>query len=226
MLTQGGSGMVPFSVWQNNPCLRQSEVSDSVQTLFFRISPTGKHPGTMDTVLPRQIVQAFEPILGIPAWQVRQGDISFLTLEFGEPRLEIIEPNEQRRRRSRIVTIRGDWHLWIYCCGWDIAQNGKRLAHWESENEAIAKATAQLDGQCLEKLWMEPGTVITHFEFDLGGELRTHPFDVDRPYEQWMLYEPSGDVLSVRSDNRFSHGPGDAPPDEERWLPIFHIYDS
>lgn len=177
----------------------------------------------MDTALPHQIANAFEPILGFPAWQVKQGYGSFLALEFGEPRLEIGERKEHRRISRRDVTVRGDWHLWIYCCGWDIAQNGTHVAHSESEDEAIAKATAQLDGQCLEKLWMEPGTVITHFKFDLGGELKTYPYGPDCADEQWMLYGPSGDVLSVRSDNRYCHGPGDTPPDEVRWLPLFHV---
>ena len=182
----------------------------------------------MDTVLPRQITAAFEPILGCPAWQVKKGYGSFLTLEFGEPSLVIDEPREPRRPRNRIVTIRGDWHLWIYCCNWEIAQDGKRLAHSESDDEIIAKATAQLDGQCLERLWMEPGTVVTHFEFDLGAVLKTFPYDDDddEPNEQWMLYEPSGDVLSVRSDNRFCHGSAETPPNEEQWLPLLHIYDS
>ena len=107
------------------------------------------------------------------------------------------------------------------------AQNGKRLAHSESDDETIAKATAQLDGQCLKRLWMEPGTVVTHFEFDLGAVLTTFPCnDDDEPEEQWILFEPSGDVLSVRSDNRFCHGSGETPPHEEKWLPLLHIYDS
>ncbi len=188
----------------------------------------GKHLRNMDSALPRQIAAAYGPILGCPAWQVKKGHGSFLTLEFGEPRLEIREPREDRHFRNRNVTICGDWHLWIYCCNWAIAQNGKHLAHSESDDEAIAKATAQLDGQCLKRLWMEPGTVVTHFEFDLGAVLKTFPYDDDddEPNEQWMLFEPSGDVLSVRSDNQFCHGSGETPPNGEQWLPLLHVYDS
>lgn len=178
----------------------------------------------MNAVIPRQIASAFAPILGRPAWQVKQGHGSFLTLEFGEPRLEIDETKELRGCRYRIVTIRGDWHLWIYCCNWNIFQDGKRLAHSESDNQTIKKATNQLDGQYLERLSMEPGTVATRFEFDLGGVLSTLPYedDDDMPDEQWMLFEPSGDVVSIRSGNRFSHQSGDTLPNEVQWLPLLH----
>ncbi len=177
----------------------------------------------MDSALPREIAEVFEPILGRPAWLVKKGYGSFLTLEFGAPRLEVGPVRKPRKpgfSGSRDVAVLGDWHLWIYCCGWNIVQDGERMAHSESEDAAIARATAWLDGQRLERLWMEPGTVITRFEFDLGGALETFPVDDDPSDEQWLLYEPSGDVLSVRADNRFSHGPGDTPPDEWRWLPL------
>ena len=188
---------------------------------------TGEHLRTMDAALPKPIADAFGPLIGRLAWGVHQGYGSFLTLEFGEPRLEISEPN--KRRSQRLVTVRGEWHLWIYCCGWDITQDGDRLAYYESDESSIRQATAQLDGQRLERLWLESGTVITHFEFDLGAILTTYPYpydddDDDDENEQWLLYEPSGNVLSVRSDNRFSYHPGDTPPDEEQWFRLLTVH--
>ena len=35
---------------------------------------------------------AFQPVLGLPCWGVQCGYGSFLTLEFGQPRLEVVEP--------------------------------------------------------------------------------------------------------------------------------------
>jgi hypothetical protein len=58
----------------------------------------------------------------------------------------------------------------------------------------------------------------SYFEFDLGGRLETKPFD--RTREQWLLYEPNGNVLSVRADKRYSYGSGDRQPNQERWLAI------
>jgi hypothetical protein len=179
----------------------------------------------MESGLPKPIADAFVPLIGRPAWGVHQGYGSFLTLEFGEPRLEISEPT--KLRSQRLVTVRGEWHLWIYCCGWDITQDGDRLANHEAEESSIRQATAQLDGQCLERLWLEPGTVVTHFEFDLGANLTTYPYDSDAEInEQWLLFEPSGNVLTVRTDNRFCYQPGDTPPDEEQWLPLLSVYET
>jgi hypothetical protein len=178
----------------------------------------------MPALLSKQIADTFRPILGLHAWQVKKGVGSFLTLEFGEPHLVIDEPAASRPNR-RIATIRGDWHLWIYCCGWTIDQGGEQLAHNEAKDAAIMKGTAQLDGQRLERLWLEPGTVITHFEFDLGVVLTTFPYNDDPEDEQWMLYEPSGNVLTLRADNRFSYVTEETPTNEETWLPLLSVYE-
>jgi hypothetical protein len=36
---------------------------------------------------------------------------------------------------------------------------------------------------------------------------------------QWLLYEPSGMVLTFRSDGKFNHSMGNQPPTEE-WFDI------
>jgi hypothetical protein len=50
---------------------------------------------------------AFSKIYGLPAWQVRKGVGSFLTLEFGEPHLQIRAPyssqSEPPFKRMRLV---------------------------------------------------------------------------------------------------------------------------
>jgi frataxin-like iron-binding protein CyaY len=58
----------------------------------------------------------------------------------------------------------------------------------------------------------------SYFEFDLGGRLETKPYD--RTSEQWLLYEPNGNVLTVRADKRYSYGPGDRQPSRESWLAV------
>ena len=105
----------------------------------------------MPPVLPRQIADAFRPILGLHAWQVKKGHGSFLTLEFGDPHFVIDEPTAHRPNR-RIATIVGDWSLFIYCCGWTITQGDEQFAHNEAEDTEIMKATTQLDGQSLKKV--------------------------------------------------------------------------
>lgn len=168
------------------------------------------------------IEDLFRPLFGLPAWQVKQGFGSFLTFEFGNPHLEIREPrnvlNASPRVREKFsrrrVTIRGDWHLWIYICSWTISLNGQELAHHESTDDQIAEACFELDGQALTEVTVpEPGK--TRFVFDLGGVLETRPYDDDL-MEQWLLYLPDGDVFTYRSDGavRFSSGSSS----EKHWV--------
>lgn len=49
---------------------------------------------------PGPVAAAFRPLYGLPCWNVRPGQGSFLTLEFGTPHLEIIEPREARHTTS------------------------------------------------------------------------------------------------------------------------------
>jgi len=157
-------------------------------------------------------------VYGNPAWSVRKGHGSFLTLEFGQPDLEVREPlaaspdtqeRVQERLASRRVSVRGRWHLWIYCCNWSITLRGTEVAHSESPDDVIAFATDQLDGQKLLSVIRDerPGTWV--FAFDLDCELRTWPYDDDVTGEQWLLYErDSVNVLTVRADGQCSYDSG------------------
>src|SRR5947209_15880038 len=87
------------------------------------------------STLPVDAVDApFRPVYGLPCWNAKEGYGSFLTMEFGEPHLVIREPRSRpefspRLRRAlarRLVTVRGEWHLWIYCCQWYV-YTGKKL---------------------------------------------------------------------------------------------------
>jgi hypothetical protein len=49
----------------------------------------------------------------------------------------------------------------------------------------------------------------------LGAELETKPFN--RTSEQWLLYEPDGNVLAWRADRKYRHGPGNRPPSKKHW---------
>ena len=168
----------------------------------------------------------FQPIYGKPCWQVEQGYASFLTFEFGEPYLEITEPREPSKEASeklrkrwarRNVFVHGQWHLWIYISDWRLFHQGQELAHSESTRKVIRKALLELDGQKLTSVTVNKsyGSI---FEFDLGGRLEVLPMDeFEKTAELWLLYEPSGDVFTLRADGKYSHMPGDTPPEEEKW---------
>jgi hypothetical protein len=177
--------------------------------------------------------EAFVPLYGTLCWHVRQGHGSFLTIEFGEPRLVVYPPREQlvavtagRRRRvpRRVVAVRGAWHLWLTYCAWTLRLHGERLATWTSRRRQIERAAAVLEGQALTGVVVDPHTVRTVFTFDLGGVLETRPAAAaagdDGPAEQWALYEPSGNVLVLRADGCASRQPGNAPPEQAQWRPL------
>ncbi|HLB47568.1 MAG TPA: hypothetical protein VJL59_11235 [Anaerolineales bacterium] len=87
-----------------------------------------------------------------------------------------------------------------------------------SKDRRIDQALAELDGQALTSVRVDPSNSRSLFEFDVGGLLQTWPYNRDG--EQRLLYEPSGYVLVVRADGTYSHYPGDIPPDQEQWLPL------
>jgi hypothetical protein len=170
--------------------------------------------------------EAYSKLYGKPCWNVKPGHGSFLTFEFGEPRIEIIEPRTTEGRVSarvrrnlarRIVYPRGEWHLWIYCCDWSVSRSGKVVGDC-STNRRIRKAADDLDGQVLTDITIVKRGCRTIFEFDLGSVMETKPYD--RGSEQWMLYEPSGNVLTLRADKRYSYQAGDTATDKTEWLPI------
>jgi len=154
----------------------------------------------------------FEPILGLPCWNVERGWGSFLTFEFGRPHLVVREPSSDLSTISskkvrelyqrRTVHVRGQWHLWIYCCNWTVYDR-TRIVGDSSSPRRIDRAAKLLNGQKLLSVALAPRGARTEFIFDLGGVLQTAPYD--RRSEQWYLYEPSGSVLTLRADRRYSY---------------------
>ncbi|HEX8341242.1 MAG TPA: hypothetical protein VF624_10060 [Tepidisphaeraceae bacterium] len=164
----------------------------------------------------------FTPLVNLPCWGVRQGHGSFVTMEFGQPHQVIHEvwtpKSGSHRHPRRVVAIRGDWHLWIYCCSWQIKHFDETLATSESTAKAIAVACNRLDGQSFNGFQAQPAEGKSRFAFDLGGVLETWPTS-DRVLEQWLLYCPDGNVFTYRSDGQVNFKPGrEADSGDETWL--------
>lgn len=165
-------------------------------------------------------------LYGKPCWNVKPGYGSFLTMEFGEPHLEIREPTVASATASpkvrkalaqRRVFVRGEWHLWIYCCDWRLFTGRKHIGDSSTKGN-IARAAEFLDGQALTNFSISRRNARCVFDFDLGGRLVTQPYD--NKSEQWMLFEPLHMVLVVRADGRYKHTRSDAPEDQGEWMPI------
>jgi hypothetical protein len=168
----------------------------------------------------------FSKIYGKPCWGVKQGHASFLTFEFGKPHIVIREPIVASKNASskvreslarRRVYSRGQWHLWIYCCDWEALFRGKRVRS-SSTDAKIGQAADFLNGQKLVRFSILPRKLQCVFEFDLGGVLKTRPFD--RESEQWLLYEPTKKVLILRADGLYTYNRSNVTDKEQKWQPI------
>jgi hypothetical protein len=156
----------------------------------------------------------------VPCWNVKLGYSSVLTLELGDPYLEVNEKILQLKDRPprRAVKVHGARHLWIYCCGWSIRLQGRTIATSASSARTIRTAAYYLDGQALTRASVDAARGRSIFDFDLGGSLSTRLYD--QQSEQWMLFEPSGRVLTVRADGNYTYQPRPTPPDQDRWIPL------
>ena len=172
----------------------------------------------------------FQPLYGKPCWQVEQGYGSFLTFEFGEPFLRIQEPRQaseqasekvRRNAARRFVYVHGEWHLWIYICNWRIIFKGDELANSDANRRTIKKALIEINGQKLTNVTVT-SSLLSVFEFDLGGRLEAYPDyeNFKRTVDLWLLYEPSGDVFTLRADGQYCHTPGNIPGKKELWQPL------
>lgn len=158
-------------------------------------------------------------MLGLPAWGVKQGHGSFLTFEFGPPKLEVTERKSPRKGLRRFAYVHGRWHLWIYCCHWRALQDGAQLAWSEDDGQVIARATATLNAQKSIDLRVAPDDGRSIFTFDLGGAIETWPYGDDPTDEQWIILTDT-ESFAYRADGHHAGGPSNIPHDSERWLPL------
>jgi hypothetical protein len=177
------------------------------------------------------ITDLMHPALGKPCWLVQKGHGSFVTMEFGEPRVEmrgprptpVRIPGAPARSPRRLVFIRGEWHLWIYCCEWSLTLDGTELAHNEYDNITMNRALKVLNGQILTTAEIEPDSR-TRFSFDLGCSFVTCPAPAGtysrEPTTQWYWYSKPGSVIAVRGDGTYALCPPREKLDDQRWLPI------
>lgn len=171
----------------------------------------------------------FQPIYGTPCWSVEQGYGSFLTFEFGQPTLRITEPHEpseqapesvRKNAARRFVYVRGEWHFWVHSCAWQIFLHDQEIANHDSDQASVKDATRQLNGQLLTQVRITDAFT-TILEFDLGGRLEISPDDYfDETSDLWLLYQPSGNVFTLRADGQYHNMPGNTPPDKHEWKPI------
>ncbi len=149
-------------------------------------------------------------LIGQKPWRVNQGWGSFVTLDFGEARREIMENGRE------ILT--GEWHLWVYCCEWEIIdQSARLLVHNESSDEEIASVLAQVQDAALTRF--EYDFHSGELELGFGNGLLMKLFPDDEYYEDaeyMMIFSPQGYVLSFGPHRMVTYHPSNRPPELTR----------
>ena len=139
------------------------------------------------------IKEIIKPLIGHKSWNVKLGVGSFLTMEFGDP---ISAPHLKKH---------GEWHLWIYCCGWYLENPKGSFIGSEDPRDILKQEITVLDGHRLEEVVISPIAFETNFVFDYGLVLHTFPLNFIDPCEYWKLFTPNGKVLVLGPAAKWSY---------------------
>jgi len=133
-----------------------------------------------------QILRIVEPVLGLRAWDVRLGQGSFVTANFGSP----LPP------RPRTGAVYGEWYLWIQHAPWRVEQDGDIVAGSDDSREKLQGVLNQLDGRPLVSFDILAPALDSVFTFD--GDLTVRLFTAStEQYDSWVLFTPSDYVLKI-----------------------------
>lgn len=158
---------------------------------------------------PSTVTELFAPLIGRSCWQVRRGHGSFVTIEFGEPRLVIREPRDvhvdapkevARAFSKRRITIVGQWHLWIQFCHWKLTVGVKSITDADLDKDAIDAALDELDGQNLVLVSQNPTDATCELRFEMGATLTMFPSADFTEDDLWTLHCEDGSIFAYRSD--------------------------
>jgi hypothetical protein len=172
--------------------------------------------------------RVFDRLYGKPCWGVKHIHGSIFSFEFGKPRLEICGPQRTstktpRRVREffarRLVHVKGEWSVLIWCCDWEIFRRGDRMGTSRLRSN-LERVALSLEGQELVGFSVDPQKVRSVFKFDLGGKLVTTAYH--KELDLWMVYEPFGKILTLRGDSRYLYSTSYyTPPNTVPWKPVF-----
>jgi hypothetical protein len=133
--------------------------------------------------------KAIKGMTGQLCWLPQHGHGSMLTLQFGDPRLQIEEPRESATTglTRRLVTAQGEWHLFVESGVWKIMRQGAILADPLSDDEAVVdRGLNFLSGQRLKDVQVAYDSI--DFVFDLDAVLRI-PVSEEEEDAPFTLFE-------------------------------------
>ena len=132
-------------------------------------------------------------LLGSPVYRAERGVGSFLAIDFDEP----IDPAQ-----------RSPWHLWVYMSDWRIETANEVVVGSRDLASAVDDRIGELDGAVLAGVRVvDDGTV---FEFQDGRRLRVVT-TARTGDEEWILFMPDDNVLSMLPGGIWRLGPAEGP---------------
>jgi hypothetical protein len=176
-----------------------------------------------------KIDDAFAAVIGLPCWLVKKVHGSIISMEFGEPHLNVGKQHSgltlidgvPKRLPQRLAVVRGDYTLAVEMCVWQLVADGAELAHCESDDLRMTRALRVLSGQALTSVAIDDSDGRTTFGFDLGMLLLTQPAEpgvYEEPATQWWLSMPSNKYVVLRNGPEFSIHDGHAEEDQMTWI--------
>ncbi|MCB1593066.1 MAG: hypothetical protein KDI90_11515 [Alphaproteobacteria bacterium] len=169
--------------------------------------------------IEQQLRNDLQKLSGLCCWDLQNLEHSWISFNFGAPRLEIREPKDaeflanvksersKQRFSLRQVRVRGDFWIWIDCCYWEILFRGENIANSRSDRPVIRKALNVVDGQIIKRIEIFPDLVQTKMFFDLGGEIhmRNEGESDDQPL--WHIFnDTEGFIYSLRDNGSLEYG--------------------
>jgi len=183
------------------------------------------------------VARTMRQLRGQICWGLSYHPQTNLSMNFGEPRLEVIfeqlgrdlgkdsgrRPRPRWRKGQRVIIIEGRWKLEIRLAYWRIRIDRETTATSASPKIEIWRALCALEGQKFVGAEVEPTTGRTRFLFEQGSVLDVRRFERSSTDELWVLFRPTGYALAVRGDGTYDHEPSSGldrrPRVERRDLP-------
>ena len=146
----------------------------------------------------------FDPILKKMAWQLRRGNGTFLTMEFGSPKLDIREPIAHAEKNGssilwrRRVFVRGEWHLWIQYCRWNAQSRSGHEASSEINLAETKSTLEEIDGQFIQSVRYDAEKCNIELNFDLDSKILISPEPGNSDGPVMALFGPQEQYREIR----------------------------
>ena len=138
--------------------------------------------------------------------RVKPGYANFITLDFGKD----ITKKVKKKTGEEHVFHFGEWHLWVYICGWRIDVNGKPFVACEDTEEVTDNGISVLNSKKLINFRVLNPAFDSILEFESGYELKLFScWTVDG--EHWMFFTPNKKVFAAGPGKNWSYDYSNKP---------------